>query len=64
MHSAEVYRQRASDCQRMAASVETEALRASWLAMADGWMRLAAWKDHREKNAFGPEMKDQEQLSA
>jgi hypothetical protein len=48
MSPGDVYVGHASECQRLALSVEGETQKASWLVLADAWLRLAAWKNRRE----------------
>ena len=48
MSPGSVYQNCAEECRRTASSAATEALKASWLALADAWTKLAAWTDRRE----------------
>ena len=45
MGSQDDYVRHAEECQRLASTRKSEADIASWLQLADGWMRLAAWRD-------------------
>jgi hypothetical protein len=43
------YRQKAEECQRIAATMKSEADKVSWLKLADAWTRLATWRDRYEE---------------
>ena len=54
----------AAECQRQAENAKTEMEKASWLRLAESWMRLVSWKGQREREeAMGmPVLGDIEQL--
>ena len=55
----DLYVQQSQRCQEMALDAKTEEQRATWLELADAWLRLAAWRDRRASNGFDlsmPEM--------
>jgi hypothetical protein len=63
MSQGDAYIRQSCKCQLMALGAKTEAQRASWLHLADAWLRLAGWK---AENAYyaPPEFKPEFDLVA
>jgi hypothetical protein len=41
------YHDKAAQCLQMAETAKSESERASWLKIAESWLRLMRWKDYR-----------------
>ena len=48
MSHGNAYGRQARECLLMALGAKTEGQKASWLQLADAWLKLAGWKDRRE----------------